>query len=216
MDELIAEQIRYYRARAPEYDATSPAADDRYARIAVLAADALRALGPVGHAIELGAGTGQFTGVLATMAGRVTAVDSAPEALELNALKVPAANVERVTANVFEWRPAEPADLVVFAALLSHVPTDRLPAFMGAIERMLGPDGRAFVIDESRHGEWEEEPADDPGGETVYRTLSDGRRFRIVKVLWDPDELTERLLGLGWRARLTRVDPLYWGTLARV
>lgn len=215
MDELIDEQIRYYRARAPEYDATSPAAYDPYARISDQAADALRALGPVGHAIELGAGTGQFTGVLATMAGRVTAVDSSPEALELNAIKVPAANVERVTANVFDWLPREPADLVVFAALLSHVPTDRLQAFMDAIGRMLDPDGRAFVIDESHHGQWEEEPADGPGGETVYRTLSDGRRFRIVKVLWDPAELAERLLGMGWRAQLTRRDPFYWGTIER-
>ncbi len=64
MDEPIAEQIRYYRARAPEYDATSRASGDPLRVIVDEAADALLRLGPVGRAIELGAGTGQFTGLL--------------------------------------------------------------------------------------------------------------------------------------------------------
>ena len=177
------------------------------------AADALRRLGPVRYAIELGAGTGQFTGLVAEIAGHVTAIDSSREALALNASKVQVPNVERVVANVFEWLPSAPADLVVLAFLLSHVPTARLRAFWDTIGRMLTPGGRVFLIDESSHGEWHEEPAGDPDGEIVYRTVSDGRRFRVVKVLWDLDELAERLLDAGWDATLVRKDPFYWGSV---
>jgi len=53
-------------------------------------------------------------------------------------------------------------------------------------------------------------------GEVVVRTLRDGRRFRIVKVLWDPAELAGALARLGWETRLTRGDPFYWGTVRPV
>ena len=78
---------------------------------------------------------------------------------------------------------------------------------------MLAPGGRAFVIDESAHGLWSEEAT--AADEVVVRTLQDGRRFRIVKVLWDPDALARRLERTGWQARLVREDPLYWGVVTR-
>ena len=49
----------------------------------------------------------------------------------------------------------------------------------------------------------------------MIRTLTDGRRFRIIKVLWDPPELAARLAGLGWQATFTREDPFFWGTVRR-
>ena len=130
----------------------------------------LRALGPVGRAIELGAGTGQYTGVLASMAETVVAVDSSPEALGLLRTKVDAANVETVAADVFAWSPREPADLVMFAALWSHIPTARFEAFWSAIDRMLAPGGRVFLLDESRHDLWPEETTSQD--EVVVRTLA--------------------------------------------
>jgi hypothetical protein len=45
------------------------------------------------------------------------------------------------------------------------------------------------------------------------RTLDDGRRFDIVKVFWEPHDLTSRLEGLGWRADVRRVgDSFLFGT----
>jgi demethylmenaquinone methyltransferase/2-methoxy-6-polyprenyl-1,4-benzoquinol methylase len=218
-DDLLEEQIRYYSARAPEYDETSPGGP--YAEISGHATAALRALGPVDRAIELGAGTGQFTADLATIARRLIAVDSSPETLAINAAKVPSSNVTRVVGDVFEWRPSEPADLVAFRALHSHIPSDRLDDFWRGVGDMLTDDGRVFLVDESAHGIWAEEAAvpDDPDGttdnEVVVRTLNDGRRFRIVKVLWDPGRLAARLAELGWDASFTREDPFFWGTISR-
>ena len=212
-DDLLLEQVDYYRARAPEYDATSRPPGDPFADLTAVAMGDLRALGPVDRAIELGAGTGQFTALLAEIAAEVIAVDSAPEMLALNAAKVRAPNVERVVGDVFEWRPTERADLVMFGALLSHVPDDRFGAFWAAVGDMLRPGGRAFIFDESIGGLSPEEWTGEAG--VVVRTLEDGRRFRIVKVLWDPAELEARLASIGWRARLVRADPFYWGTVER-
>ncbi len=87
-DELLAEQVRYYRERAPEYDETSVPHDHPYgATIARIVAE-LMSLGPVERAIELGAGTGLWTRALATIARVVVAVDTSPEALALLRAKV--------------------------------------------------------------------------------------------------------------------------------
>jgi ubiquinone/menaquinone biosynthesis C-methylase UbiE len=138
LDDLLAEQIRYYRERAPEYDATSRPDGDPFASIIEEAAAALRRLGPVRRAIELGAGTGQFTTVLAEVAEHVIALDASPEALEILATKVPT-GVARVVGNVFTWRPDERAQLVVMAFLLSHIPAARFEAFWAESPRCSRP-----------------------------------------------------------------------------
>ena len=219
LDELLDEQVRYYRARAPEYDATAPSydaasrPDNPSASIAAEATSALRALGPVERAIELGAGTGQFTRIVASLARAVEAVDTSPEVLAISAANVPAPNVQRTVADAFRFVPERPADLVVVAALVSHIPRERAAAFWAAVDGMLRSGGQVFVFDEAPHGLWSEEA----GGEqdVVWRTLEDGRRFRIVKVLWEPEDLRAMLEGLGWRAAITRHDPFWWATVRR-
>ena len=212
-DELLAEQVRYYRARAPEYDETSVPHDHPFgATIARVVAE-LTSLGPIERAIELGAGTGQWTNALASVAGDVVAVDASPEALALLRAKVRAPGVSTVAADVLSWRPDARADLVLFGALLSHIPRDRFDAFWTAVDAMLVPGGRVFVIDEAPHALWTEELT--ARDEVVVRTLQDGRRFRVVKVLWNPDALARRLEAAGWQARFVREDPFYWGVVTR-
>jgi SAM-dependent methyltransferase len=220
LDELLDDQVRYYRARAPEYDATAPAyeaagrPDDPLASIAAEAIAALRALGPVERAIELGAGTGQFTRIVASVARSVEAVDTSPEVLAINAANVPAPNVQRTVADAFHFVPDRRADLVVAAALVSHIPRERAAVFWAAVDGMLRLGGQVFVFDEAPHGLWSEEA----GGEqdVVWRTLEDGRRFRIVKVLWEPEDLRAMLEDLGWQAAITRHDPFWWATVRRI
>ena len=209
VDDLLAEQIRYYRARAPEYDQTSPTAS--HPRWPQPCARSGVSTEPSSSA----PGRAKITATLANIAGEVVAVDSSPEALEPSALKVPAPNVQRVVADVFEWTPPWTADLVLFAALLSHVPSERFADFWAAIDRMLAPGGRVFVLDEAPHALWHEERAETADEEVVTRTLSDGRRFRIVKVLWEPAALEARLAELGWVGRFTRHDPFFWGVVER-
>jgi len=39
---------------------------------------------------------------------------------------------------------------------------------------------------------------DDPSVPVVRRSLPDGRRFRVIKVFWNPEDLPSTLGTLGW------------------
>ena len=90
---LLAEQRRYYRERAPEYDdwwfrrggyaLDTETAGRWFADVRELEA-ALEAFGPRGDVVELAARTGIWTRHLLPHADRVTAVDAVGEVLELN------------------------------------------------------------------------------------------------------------------------------------
>src|SRR5688500_5739131 len=97
VDSLLAEQVAYYRARAPEYDDWWQRLHDydhgpEFAAAWRAEIDQLRAwleaAGPLGDVLELAAGTGNWTAELAPRATSVTAVDASPETLAVNAAKV--------------------------------------------------------------------------------------------------------------------------------
>src|SRR5690606_32352900 len=101
-DDILRQQIDYYRARAGEYDEWFYRLG-RYDHGETLnrlwfdeveeVMQALRALGTVERALELAAGTGIWTAQLAQMANHVTAIDASEEVLEINAHKLCAAHV---------------------------------------------------------------------------------------------------------------------------
>jgi demethylmenaquinone methyltransferase/2-methoxy-6-polyprenyl-1,4-benzoquinol methylase len=206
VERLLSEQRRYYSARAPEYDdwwfrrgryrmdAESEAG--WFADVAELEAE-LERFAPRGDVLELGAGTGNWTRHLVRHADRVTAVDAAPEVLELNRTKLGGAAADYVLADVFAWDPPRAFDVCFFAFWLSHVPSERLESFWQLVDRALQPDGRVFIVDNARLG--------DPRhlvsarGEVARRNVSDGREFDIVKRFWTPAELEDELAALGWQ-----------------
>jgi demethylmenaquinone methyltransferase/2-methoxy-6-polyprenyl-1,4-benzoquinol methylase len=123
-------------------------------------------------------------------ADRVVAVDANAETLALN---TPAADL--VLADIFSWRPPQQFDVVFFSFWLSHVPEERFEAFWGLVRSALRPGGRVFLIDSG--------PPEVPGdGELQVRQLADGREFTIVKRFWRPDELAQRVAGLGFELDL--------------
>jgi demethylmenaquinone methyltransferase/2-methoxy-6-polyprenyl-1,4-benzoquinol methylase len=213
-DQLIDEQIRYYRARAAEYDATSVPPDDPFAADADRIRHALRAFAPRGRVIELAAGTGQWTGLLAEYASELTAVDASPEMLGNNAARHGDRGVKYVLSDVFALRPAPTWDVVFFGFWLSHVPSGRFREFWDLVAKHLQPEGRVFFIDEADHGLWEEDWIDRASG-IVRRRLNDGSEYRAVKVLWGERELERRLASLGWSASVHASGPFYWGTASR-
>jgi len=212
--ELLDEQIRYYRARAAEYDATSTPEGDPFADAADRVRDALRAFEPRGRVLELAAGTGQCTGPLADYADELIATDAAPEMLELNAAKVGERGVRYLVADAFAMEPTRDHDVVFFGFFLSHVPRSRFESFWAGVAGLLAPGGRAFFVDEAAHGLWDEDWIDEGAG-IVRRTLADGDAHRAVKVLWRPSDLAARLAELGWHASVRAETPFYWGTADR-
>lgn len=206
-DDLIEEQIAYYRARAPEYDdwwfkrgrfQRPPEVRRRWASEVARLDASLEAFDPRGDVLELAAGTGLFTQRLAACAASVTAVDASPEALVRNQERVGAGgSVEYVLADVFAWEPPRRFDVVFFSFWISHVPPGRFDAFWDLVDRALVLGGRAYLIDNEVPRDW----YDGHDGVT-RRELADGRAFDIVKVYWSPEALEARLAPLGWRADL--------------
>jgi demethylmenaquinone methyltransferase/2-methoxy-6-polyprenyl-1,4-benzoquinol methylase len=211
MDEaqLLAEQVAYYRARAGEYDEwffrrgrydRGDAHRAAWSAEAARVEAALREEAPLGDVLELACGTGLWTRHLAGIASHVTAVDASPEVIAINRQRVGSPAVEYVVADIFEWKPTRKYDFVLFAFWLSHVPAARFESFWRLVRMALRPAGRAFFIDGLAEPESTARDHATPGtGGRVSRRLEDGREFEIVKVFYEPESLTERLLGLGWR-----------------
>jgi SAM-dependent methyltransferase len=218
MDEvqaLLDDQVAYYRARAPEYDASSVPAGDPYAQAGVAGREALRDFGPHGRVIEVAAGTGQWTGLIADHADELTVTDASPEMLALNRAKTgPRKHVSYRVADAFALEGTQDHDAAVIGFFLSHVPLTRFEAFWRVVDGVLAPHGRAFFIDEGFPGAWPEDWIDREAGIT-RRRLRDGSVHRAVKVLWQPAELAARLGELGWSTSVVSQPPFYWGTAAR-
>jgi 2-polyprenyl-3-methyl-5-hydroxy-6-metoxy-1,4-benzoquinol methylase len=199
-DEVLADQVDYYRRRADEYDVTAygDVAAAR-ARIARLVAE----MRPTGRVLEIACGTGLWTEALAGPADTVTAIDAAPEVVAIARDRVRSAKVRFEVADVFSWDPDTRFDVIFFSAWLSHVPMSRFEQFWHSLRGLLAEDGRVLFIDE--HVDERAKEAYVPGrDEIIERRLSDGSTFRIVKNFVDPDELEVRLRGLGWDCAIRR------------
>jgi demethylmenaquinone methyltransferase/2-methoxy-6-polyprenyl-1,4-benzoquinol methylase len=211
---LLADQIAYYRARAPEYDAwwfrtgrfdrgaennAAWRSDTEAAERAVVAfLDRARPK----TVLELACGTGLFTRIVAPRAGAVTAVDASPEVIAINLARVAANNVQYVQADLFAFEPPARYDCVFMSFWLSHVPHARFDGFWAMVRRALAPDGFVLLVD-SAHDPTStavDHPTPDRLAGIVTRRLDDGREFRIVKVFWEPASLAVRLRECGFDA----------------
>jgi len=214
VDDSIAAQVRYYDLRAPDY--LNPLApSDRRAR-GVLEPRDLRLLvdelAPSGDVLELACGPGGFTAELARHAATVTAVDASRQMLARNRAEVDRPNVRYIQADLFNWRPERPYDLVFFGFWLSHVPPSRLDDYWRLVRACVRDDGRVAFVDEDDRGSDHDDVRIVDGVPLARRTLGDGRAFDVIKLFWNPDELTARLQRLGWNFVIRPVhDTLMYG-----
>jgi demethylmenaquinone methyltransferase/2-methoxy-6-polyprenyl-1,4-benzoquinol methylase len=222
-DEMLAEQRAYYRARAREYDTwwqgrgqydRSTQQQAAWQRQVDLVAEALAGLDPSGDVLELAGGTGWWTERLARAARHLTVVDSSPEVIELNRARVRSSAVDYVVADLFTWQPERTYDMVFSSFWISHVPRRRAPAFWDLVRRCLGPGGCTFFVDNRK-----ETSGPEGGDPTVaqylpdlhVRHLADGTQYRVVKVRYEPDELSSLLTSLGWEAEVAGTQDFVYG-----
>ncbi len=208
---LMAEQIAYYRARAPEYpdDVLDIPGGEEFQ-------GALDAFAPVGDVLELACGPGAWTPRLLRDATSLTAVDASPEMLTLARQRVRSdSRVRFVLADLFAWRPDRRYDVVFFGFWLSHVPLEGFAAFWALVADCLTPQGRVFFVDDSYRTP--DELVEGASSAMIRRRLSDGTAYRIIKVPHTPAELEARLAGLGWDAQVTATTQgsFYWGVACR-
>jgi demethylmenaquinone methyltransferase/2-methoxy-6-polyprenyl-1,4-benzoquinol methylase len=208
VDELLAGQVDYYRARAAEYDDwwfrrgrydDGPEANARWDAEVAEAEAALGRFGATGAVLELACGTGLWTRHLARTAAHVTAVDASPEVIELNQARVGDGAVEYLCADLFGLQLPDRYNVCFFGYWLSHVPEERFAEFWERVGGWLRPGGRVFFVDSGWGRAHRAHAAVEPGSPTELRRLADGREFRIVKHYYDPQELERRLGALGFR-----------------
>src|SRR5579864_1437476 len=193
----------YYRERAGEYDEFFYR-QGRYNRGAATNARwfaevdemfaALDAFALDGDVLELAPGTGIWTENLLKTAATITAVDASPEMIAINRVKIGSERVNYVQADLFTWQPEREYDGVFFGFWMSHVPLERLDAFLRLVAAALRPGGKLFFMDSRR--EPTSTAADhrlpDEGQQLMMRKLNDGRAFEIVKIFYEPAHLVSR------------------------
>jgi ubiquinone/menaquinone biosynthesis C-methylase UbiE len=208
-DEVLSAQLDYYNSRAGECDLDlyqDPESMDRIERLLVR-------LKPSGRTLELACGTGFWTQSLATMVQSLTAIDGSPEMLAVARQRLGDTPVNFVERNLFDWRPEERYDTVFFAFWLSHVPPGRFEAFWGTLRSALAIEGRVLFVDTGPKEARFERFVPGPGIPMVERQLRHGTTYKVVKMLYDPTDLTQRLAAIGWTAEIRGVgETLFAGS----
>jgi SAM-dependent methyltransferase len=208
-EEVLDEQVVYYRAVAPEYEKHAlpfPGGSELSA--------ALDAFQPTGSVLELACGPGTWTAQLLRHAADVTAVDASAEMLAIASARVGAERVRFVSADLFRWRPDRRYDVVFFGFWLSHVPPERFESFWSLVADCLKPDGRVFFADDGYRTA--DELIEGERSATIQRRLTDGTAYRIVKFPHQPADLERQLAQIGWRIKVhPTAGPFYWGAGSR-
>jgi demethylmenaquinone methyltransferase/2-methoxy-6-polyprenyl-1,4-benzoquinol methylase len=223
----VAEQILqdmkvYYHERAQEYDEwfyrqgryrRDPQSDARWF---IEVDEVMRALADAhieGDVLELAPGTGIWTEQLLRSATSVTAVDASLAMLALNRARVASPRVSYLQADLFSWRPERRYDAVFCGFWLSHVPRERLDAFLASLAAMLSAMGKVFFVDGRREptSTAVDHQLPELESQIMVRKLNDGRAFEIVKNFYDPSDLQARCnrVGLAVEVRETATYFLY-------
>lgn len=201
------ELVAYYEARAPEYDdwylrrgryARGPVHDAAWDAELDVAGRWLDALPIAGEIVELAAGTGWWSPLLASK-GELSLYDAAPGPLERARERLVA---HRLRAHLHlrdAWaEPDRAVDAVFTGFWLSHVPRARLDEFLGVVRRWLKPGGTFAFIDSRLDPQSSAADHPTPADDVSVRRLDDGREFTIVKVYYEPAELEAALARAGF------------------
>jgi SAM-dependent methyltransferase len=208
-DDLATEMLAYYQARAGEYDdwylrrgryERGPVHDTAWAAELDGAGSWLDGLPMAGRIVELAAGTGWWSPLLAGK-GELWAYDGAPAALDRARDRLLAHGLRAHLHVRDAWAEPDdpPADALFCGFWLSHVARDRLDPFLGLVRRWLRPGGRFAFIDslpDEASGAGDHAPAQ---GDVAIRRLDDGREYRVLKVLRSAPELQAALEAAGLR-----------------
>ena len=118
----------------------------------------------------------------------------------INKNKVGTDKVIFIQTDLFNWRPDTQYDIVFFSFWLSHVPAQKFESFWNTVRLALKPHGRVFFIDSFKSKKNNKTPPfNNQNVVTSTRTLNNGKKFNIIKIMYDPKELEKRLERLGWR-----------------
>jgi demethylmenaquinone methyltransferase/2-methoxy-6-polyprenyl-1,4-benzoquinol methylase len=199
LESVGADQIAYYRARAPWYDDAYDCAGD-YDRGPELNAHwladlstverALRASPVRGDCVELGAGTGYWTERVVNRVQRLWALDAAPEVLSIAQARLGAraSRVEFDVVDLWRWQPRRTWDSAVAFFFLEHVPDELLPGLLASLHDALAPGAPFFVAEGAAY---DSEPQ-------IETRSIDGRAYDVVERRRSPGEFETAFASAGF------------------
>ncbi|MBN3994612.1 MAG: class I SAM-dependent methyltransferase [Nostoc sp. NMS2] len=216
-DNILQQQIEYYRARANEYDEwfyrkgrydRSPEINQRWFNEVATIKNTLHQISVVDDILELASGTGIWTQELLRIGKKITAIDASEEMIAINRSKLNSLSVEYHLIDLFTWQPDTEYDLVFFAFWLSHVPPNLLDSFLTKVYQSVRLGGEVFIIDSSFESTStaNNHILEDDGNIYKTRKLNNGQEFQIVKIFYQPDGLKDKLKKAGFQAEVKVTD----------
>jgi SAM-dependent methyltransferase len=204
----------YYRQRAAEYDEVyrKPERQPDLAQLREL----LPPLVAGRRVLEVAAGTGYWTAVLAKTAAAITATDVNAETTAIAAQRDYAgANVSLRPADAFalDAVPGE-FDLVFCGFWWSHVPRADIRRFLTGVRDRV-PHGTPLVLLDNRHVPGSNHPIarTGPDGDTYqHRQLADGQAFEVLKNFPTRGQLESDLAGLAGELSWTELTYFWLAT----
>ena len=208
---ILEETKEYYRQRASQFAdwhrhtgryEGGPELDVSYFEEAKILFAALDAEGLQGNILEIASGTGIWTEAVAKTSSSLTALDSSQEMLERCRLRLGSnPKMRYILADFYEWAPDKTYDAVTFSFWISHVPASKLDEVVAKISECLRPRGKIFFVDQQPQA-LKNEVLDQPGGEVAWRTLENGRRFKVFKHFYTPEEIRTSFLAHGIKIKV--------------
>ena len=199
----------YYAARALEYDNVYRKPERQADLRAIEQWVSPRFVGA--RVLEIACGTGYWTQFIAPVALHVTALDAAPETLDIARGRVPGSNVEFLVGDAYDLSQHASFDAAFLGFWFSHVPRARQRAFLVGLNAALRPGARVVMLD-NRYVEGSSTPVserDADGNGYQERRLDDGSTHRVLKNFPSEHELRSLVADLGERATFTTWN-YYW------
>jgi demethylmenaquinone methyltransferase/2-methoxy-6-polyprenyl-1,4-benzoquinol methylase len=205
----------YYARRAAEYEKIYDK-PERQADLARMRVD-IPGLFVKRRVLEIACGTGWWTPLIAEQAESVLALDYNEETLEIaRAKKYPRGNVQFRQGDAYAL-PAGRFNACYAGFWWSHIPLERIDAFLGGLARVLEPGATVAFMD-NRYVEGSSTPLSrkDAGGNTYQsRRLADGSSHEVLKNFPTRRELEARLGRFGTGFRYTEYE-YYWLATYRI
>jgi 2-polyprenyl-3-methyl-5-hydroxy-6-metoxy-1,4-benzoquinol methylase len=176
-------------------------------RFAILRQPFLEEIGqylpPKGRVLDFGCGFGLFSLYYAST-GRerqLTGIDLNPARIERarkSAKKLGLDNVRYEVGDVLEWQPEASFDAIYMLDVIHHLPAERVPDFLTKLRSILAPGGILVI----------KEVADRPFFKRLFTLFLDRLMVGLTEPIryWPPDELRERLRGLGFKVHRHRMN----------
>lgn len=207
----MTDLVSYYASRAAEYERiyARPERQADLARLRTRLGDLLAGR----RVLEIACGTGWWTEAIAPRTAEVTALDASEEVLALaRGKRYPAGRVRFQTGDCYALPDfGRRHDALLAAFWWSHVPLERLDAFLRGAESAVAPGARLVFID-NRYVEGSSTPLArrDAGGNTYQeRRLDDGSTHEVLKNFPSDAELRARA-GAGAREVVLESLDYFW------